>query len=180
MKVLLQVSEEAGSDPIALKEVRISHEVMASLEACWAAPGPGSALRQALYRDPQEWVTLVQQVLRLDIRNLHQRTGAPGQRQDASNAPKHARAAASEAQGIKSERSVSQGTDDTSDISRSSDSLKQTDGKKNRQADMAESKLVGQMSDSVTGAYHVTLQGITVSYDVLTDCTVLVRGAAVC
>lgn len=174
------MSDEAGSDPIALKEVRISHEVMASLEACWAAPGQGSALRQALYRDPQEWVTLVRQVLGLDIRNLHQRTDAPGQRKDASSARKHGRAAAGEAQGIKSERSVSQGTDGASDVCGSSGSLKQRDGKKHRQADMAESKLIEQMSDSVTGAYHVTLQGITVAYDVLTDCTVLVRGAAVC
>jgi hypothetical protein len=163
-----------------MKEVRIPDEVMAGLETCWAAPGQGSALRQALYRDPQEWVALVRQVLRLDIRNLHQRTGAPGQRKGTSSAQDHGRAAAGEAQSIKSESSVCKGTSGTSDDCVSSDSLTKINVKMRRQRDVAESKRINQTFDSVTGAYHVKLQGITVSYDILTDCTVIVRGAALC
>ena len=82
---VVQVSDEASNDPIALKDVSISTEVMANLKACWAAPGPGSALRQALYKCPEDWVDLVRQVLRLDIRSLHQRTSVQGKHPGTGN-----------------------------------------------------------------------------------------------
>ncbi|CAL5222545.1 g4923 [Coccomyxa viridis] len=67
------VSDEASDDPIALKDVQIRDDMLARLEACWAASGPGGAIRHALYKHPEDWVGLVRQVLRLDIRSLHQR-----------------------------------------------------------------------------------------------------------
>lgn len=146
---------------------------MASLEACWAAQGPGSALRQALYSSHEEWIELVRQVLRLDIRSLHQRAGTPGKQQDIGSAALHS----------KSERARVSDKSPTVSGHAQSDSLKHDSSsipnKKQRQSDLVEEKQKDQASPfGLAGQYRVVLQGITVFYDVLSDRTVLVTGAA--
>ena len=42
---------------------------------------------------------------------------------------------------------------------------------------VTEEQLSKPASDMTAGKYHVTLQGITVSYDVIPDRTVLIRGS---
>ena len=163
------MSDEAADDPIALKDVRIPEQAMAELEACWAASGQGSALRQALYKDSNEWVKLVKEVLRLDIRSLHQRTSAGRPQQSPSSA------------GQPSSQHQAGLQKDVSSYTRDSMSRAETQGCSVRPRGVVPS-LSGQRAedaDSDHGRYRVVLQGMTVTYDVLSDSTVMVRRATV-
>ena len=163
------MSDEAAEDPIALKDVRIPEQAMAGLEACWAAPGQGSALRRALYKDSNEWVKLVREVLRLDIRSLHQRTGSARPQQESSSA------------GQPSGQHQAGSQKDIGSYTRDSMSSAETQDCNPRPRDMV-LRVSGQRAedaDSEPGRYRVVLQGMTVAYDVLSDRTVMVRGARV-
>ena len=165
----VQVSDEAADDPIALKDVRIPEQAMAELEACWAAPGQGSALRRALYKDSNEWVKLVKEVLRLDIRSLHQRTGAGRPQQDPSSA------------GQPSSQHHLGSQKDMRSYTRDSMSSAETHGCSVRPRGVVPSlsDQRAEYADSWPVRYRVVLQGMTVAYDVLSDSTVMVRGATV-
>ena len=165
----VQVSDEAAEDPIALKDVRIPEQAMAELEACWAASGQGSALRRALYKDSSEWVRLVREVLRLDIRSVHQRTGAARPQQDPSSAGQPS----SQHQAVL-QKDVSSYTR----VSMSSAEM-QDCNLRQRDAVLCVSGQRARHADSERGRYRVVLQGMTVAYDVLSDSTVMVRGATV-
>ena len=161
------MSDEAAEDPIALKDVRIPEQAMAELEACWAAPGQGSALRRALYKDSNEWVKLVREVLRLDIRSLHQRTGADRPQQEGSSA------------GQPSSQHQVGLQKDMSSYTREPESSAEMQGCNLRPRNMV-LHVSGQRAedaDSEHGRYRVVLQGMTVAYDVLSDSTVMVRRA---
>ena len=135
------------------------------LEACWAASGQGSALRRALYKDSSEWVKLVKEVLRLDIRSLHQRTGAARPQQDPSSA----------GQPSSQHQTVLQ--KDVSSYTRVSMSSAEMQDCNLRPRDMV-LRVSGQRAedaDSEHGRYRVVLQGMTVAYDVLSDSTVMVK-----
>lgn len=165
----MQVSDGAAEDPIALKDVCIPEQAMAELEACWAASGQGSALRRALYRNCDEWVKLVKQVLRLDIRSLHQRTGAARPQQEASSAGQPSSEHQSGSQ--KDCHSCNMGPVLTAE--RQHCSLTPMDVAPCMSDQRAEN------ADSEPGRYLVVLQGMTIAYDVLSDSTVMVTGATV-
>ena len=169
-----QVSDEARDDPIALKQVQIPPEMLACLEACWAASGPGCALRHALYRHPDDWVNLVRQVLRLDIRSLHQRTSTQQKQPRAS----HSGSRETEHQCcVESSRGLGESEDRQSGIS---ESARAHDHAKPREQAASAAEQPNNLScESATGKYSVTLQGVTVLYDILTDNTVLLSGASV-
>ena len=165
----MQVSDEAAEDPIALKDVHIPESAMAELEACWAAPGQGSALRRALYKDFNEWVKLVKQVLRLDIRSLHQRTGAARAQQETSSA---GQSSSQHQSGLRKDANPhTRGPVLTAEMQHCS--LRPMVVMPNLSDQRAND------ADSEPGRYRVVLQGMTVAYDVLSDSTVMVRGATV-
>ena len=165
----MQVSDEAAEDPIALKDVCIPEQAMAELEACWAASGPGSALRRALYKERDEWVKLVKQVLRLDIRSLHQRTGVARPQQESSSAGQPD----SQHQSGLQKDSTSHTRDPVLTAGMQHRSV--------RPMSMVQTLPDQRAEDAALehGKYCVVLQGMTVAYDVLSDSTVMVRGATV-
>ena len=176
---LLQVSDEACNDPIALKDVQIPDDILACLEACWAGSGPGCALRHALYRQPEEWVNLVRQVLRLDIRSLHQRTSRHEKHLGGSPSPLSDRRLIMEGTDHQHSIELSHGPaeDGQSHITKHARAMDQANSQ--RQPTSAVEQASKVLCDSDVGRYSVTLHGVTVLYDILTDSTVLVSGATV-
>jgi len=175
---MVQVSDEASNDPIALKDVSISIEVTANLKASWAAPGPGSALRQALYKCSEDWVDLVRQVLRLDIRSLHQRTSMQGRHPSTgSMCCGDTDSSQEEARTGRQCSSESYNPDEGSKSQSMKHAVTQLQPECQTHFAVTEEQLSKPASDMTAGKYHVTLQGITVSYDVLPNRTVLIRGS---
>jgi len=175
---MVQVSDAASNDPIALKDVSISIEVMANLKACWAAPGHGSALRQALYKCPEDWVDLVRQVLRLDIRSLHQRTSMQGKHPGTGSICCGDTDSFQEAARMGRQcSSESCNPDEGSESLSMKHAITQLQPESQTHFAVTEEQLRKPASDMTDGKYLVTLQGITVSYDVLPDRTVLIRGS---
>lgn len=176
------MSDEARNDPIALKEVQIPPEMLACLEACWAASGPGCALRHALYRCPEDWVKLVREVLRLDIRSLHQRTSTRQKQPNASHSGLRNTSATTEVKeehqrSVESICGLGMLGNGQSAIS---ESARAHDHANTREQSPSAAEQPNNLScESPTGKYSVTLQGVTVLYDILADNTVLVCGASV-
>ena len=178
---MLQVSDEDSNDPIALKDVQIPDDMLARLESCWAASGPGGAIRHALYKHPKDWVDLVRQVLRLDIRSLHQRTTVQGKQGGTSASELGKTPVPGEGQ------TVHEQTDESGDglieagqsqTSKHAGAQDRAHPRKQSSAPAAE-VLEGLTSDLSTGKYSVSLHGVTISYDILPERTVLVRRAYV-
>ena len=174
---LLQVSAEACNDPIALKDVQIPDDILACLEACWAGSGPGGALRHALYRQPEDWVNLVRQVLRLDIRSLHQRTSMQGKQSSGQSLALSDPCLRTEGSEHQQRMGSSHGPagDGHADTLRHARANDQAHSQGQTTSEQARPVMCG----SDTGRYSVTLHGVTVLYDILTDSTVLVNGATV-
>ena len=178
---LLQVSDEASDDPIALKDVQIPVDMLACLEACWAASGPGGAIRHALYKHPKDWVDLVRQVLRLDIRSLHQRTSMQGKEEGTRSS------AVTETCVAQKEKTEHEQTSESAEgISEGGQSQTpkqvgaQEHANSQKQSPAPAAKVhEAHMCDSSTGKYSVTLHGVTISYDILPESIVLIRGASV-
>lgn len=175
------MSDEASDDPIALKDVQIPDDMLARLEACWAASGPGGAIRHALYKSPKDWVDLVRQVLRLDIRSLHQRTGMQGKQGGTSSS---AFTETSVAQEGRTEHQQTYRPGDGNSEGGQSQSPKHADAQDHadprKQSPGPAAELPENLTcDSSTGKYSVTLHGVTILYDVLPQSTVVVRGASV-
>ncbi len=175
------MSDEASDDPIALKDVQIRDDMLARLEACWAASGPGGAIRHALYKHPEDWVGLVRQVLRLDIRSLHQRTSMQGKQGGTRSS------AFTETSVALKENAEHQQTSDSADgLSEGAQSQtpKHAGAQDHLDFQRQPSAPVAKLPEgltcvSSTGKYSVTLHGVTISYDILPERTVLVRGAYV-
>ena len=106
-------------------------------------------------------------MLRLDIRSLHQRTGADRPQQEGSNA------------GQPSSQRQLGSQKDAKSYTREPVSSAEMQGCNLRARDMtlSLSDQRAEDADSEPGRYRVVLQGMTVAYDVLSDSTVMVRGA---
>ena len=120
----------------------------------------------------------MRQVLRLDIRSVHQRTSAHGRLSNTSPSALSNRRESAE------EQSAHQHFTGSGDRpSEGGQSLivmpaqaHEHDNPPRGSATALEQPM-GLNSGSSAGRYSVVLQGVTVSYDVLTDGTVVVRGA---
>lgn len=74
------VAAEAEDEPLKVDEVIFTSSAMDEITQSWSSKKKRSEGR-SLYSSPQEFVGLIKQVLSLDIRSLHKRTGGKGKEQ---------------------------------------------------------------------------------------------------